>query len=353
MKNWIGGKMKSFGKMCFCIAIIASMQSYLWAQIGYSITDNNRDATGLQQQYYEFDLSTGQGTLISDLTLNGQTIRREYEGLAGVGSVLFGVAEFDTELCNTGSDPVTGLSADLRMFRKNGDYPLENGIAGPVGPQIGELCTPSGFTEAAAAYNPIDGFIYGIAADDTLPTSAPRSRIFRISPTTGLSTQIGDAGGITLTAGSGGDQNPYFDGLAILPDGRAYGSEARFTNNPTQSTDPNVADNAGLYRIFLSGPNAGRATFTKYLLTTDVNRDTGLANNGFTLYLLLEDARVYTTTAEAGVATPAVPAVFTAGNPAGSNFLSTPGCLRPITFPGQFCGDFEGFDIPNNGSGLR
>lgn len=345
--------MKSIRKIFLCIVALVSMQSFAMAQIGYSITDNNRDATGLQQQYYQFDLSTGQGTLISDLTLNGQTIRREYEGLAGIGSTLYGVAEFDTELCNTGSDPITGLAADLRVFRANGTYPLANGVTSPIGPQIGELCTPAGFTEAAAGYNPIDGFIYGIAADDTLPASAPRSRIFRISPTTGLSTQIGDAAGITLTAGSGGDQNPYFDGFTILPDGRAYGSEARFTNNPTQSTDPNVADNAGLYRIFLTGPNVGKATFTKYLLTSDVNRDTGLANNGFTIYLLLEDARIYTTTADAGVTTPAVPAVFSAGNPAGSNFLSTPGCLRPIAFPGQFCGDFEGFDIPNNGNGLR
>ncbi len=352
MRN-LGGKMKTFRQIFLCVAVLISMQSFVTAQIGYSITDNNRDTTNLQQQYYQFDLSTGQGTLISDLTLNGQTIRREYEGLAGVGGVLYGVAEFDTELCNTGSDPITGLAADLRIFRAAGNYPLANGVAGPIGPQVGELCTPSGFTEAAAAYNPIDGFIYAIAADDTLPASAPRSRIYRVSPTTGLSTQIGDAGGITLTTGSGGDQNPYFDGFAILPDGRAYGSEARFSNNPTQSTDPNVADNAGLYRIFLTGPNAGRATFTKYLLATDANRDTGLANNGFTIYLLLEDGRVYTTTAEAGIATVATPAVFSAGNPAGSNTLSTPGCLRPIAFPGQFCGDFEGFDIPNNGNGLR
>lgn len=346
--------MKNLFKVLFCIVAIVSMQSIVSAQIAYSITDNNRDATNLQQQYYQFDLSTGQGTLISDLTINGQTIRREYEGLAGIGSTLYGIAEFDTELCNTGSDPITGLAADLRIFRANGTYPLPNGVRSAIGPQIGELCTPAGFTEAAAAYNPIDGFIYGIAADDTLPASAPRSRIYRISPTTGLSTQIGSgptANGIILTAGSGGDENPYFDGLAILPDGRAYGSEARFTNNPTQSTDPNVADNGGLYRIFLTGPNAGRATFTKYLFATDVNRDTGLANLGNTIYVLLEDARIWTTTADAGVATPAVPAVFSASG--GTNTLITPGCLRPISFPGQFCGDFEGFDIPNNGLGLR
>jgi len=326
--------MKKLFGIFLCIVVIISMQSIVSAQIGYSITDNNRDVTNLDQQFYQFDLSTGQGTLISALTSNGQTIRREYEGLASSGSVLFGISEFDTELCNTGSDPITGLSADVRLFRTTG-----------VGPQIGETCFPSGFTEAAAGYNAVDGFIYAIASDDLLPNSAPRSRLFRISPTTGLATQVGPAGGITLTTGSGGDENPYFDGFTVLPDGRAFATEARFTNNPTQSPDPNVADNGGLYRVFLTGPNAGRATFVKYMLNADVNRDTGLANtaNG-TLYFLLEDGRVWTTGADA--ASPVVPAVFSAGNPVGSNTLSTPGCLRPISFPGQFCGDLEGFDIP-------
>ncbi|MCY7374992.1 MAG: hypothetical protein LH472_03355 [Pyrinomonadaceae bacterium] len=333
--------MKNLFKMLLCIVALISMQSFASAQIAYSITDNNRDVSGLQQQYYQFDLSSGQGTFISNLTIGGQTIRREYEGLASSGSVTFGVAEFDTELCNTGSDPIIGLSSDVRIFRPAGTYPLANGVASPIGPQIGETCFPAGFTEAAAGYNQLDGFIYAIASDDLLPANAPRSRIFRVSPTTGLATQIGAAAGITLTAGSGGDENPYFDGLTVLPNGQAFGTEARFTNNPTQSTDPNVADNGGLYRIFLTGPNAGRATFVKYLLNTDANRDTGLANTqDGVLYLLLEDARVWTTTAESGTAV--TPAVFSAGNPAGSNTLSTPGCLR--TTP--FCGDFEGFDIP-------
>lgn len=328
-----------------CIIALVAFQSSAFAQIGYSITDNNRDVTNLDQQYYQFDLSTGQGTLISNLVVNGQQIRREYEGLASSGSVLFGVAEFDTELCNTGSDPITGLASDVRLFRVPGTYPLANGVQSAVGPQIGETCFPSGFTEAAAGYNPVDGFIYAIASDDLLPATAPRSRLYRISPTTGLATQVGPAGGITLTTGSGGDQNPYFDGFTVLPDGRAFATEARFTNNPTQSPDPAVADNGGLYRVFLTGPNAGRATFIKYLLNADVNRDTGLANtaNG-TLYLLLEDGRVWTTGADA--ASPVTAAVFPNGNPAGSNTLSTPGCLRPIAFPGQFCGDLEGFDIP-------
>jgi len=61
------------------------------------------------------------------------------------------------------------------------------------------------YEKAAAAYNPTDGFVYAIASDDMLPTSAPRSRIYRVSPTNGLATQIGDPLGITLTTGSGGE----------------------------------------------------------------------------------------------------------------------------------------------------
>jgi hypothetical protein len=333
-------KMKNFMKALVCIVAIIALNAAANAQIGYSITDNNRDVTNLDQQYYQFDLSTGQGTLIGTLTVNGQQIRREYEGLAGVGSVLYGVAEFDTELCNTGSDPITGLASDVRIFRVPAAYPIANGVSSAIGPQIGETCFPAGFTESAAGYNPVDGFIYAIASDDTLPTTAPRSRLYRVSPTNGLATQVGSgatANGIILTTGSGGDQNPYLDGLAVLPDGRIFATEARFTNTSATA-------NGGLYRLFASGPSAGRATFVKNLFNFDANRDTGLANAGNTLYLLLEDGRVYTTGADAASAV--VPAVFSAGSPAGSNTLSTPGCLRPISFPGQFCGDFEGFDIP-------
>ncbi len=338
----LGGKMRNLFKAIFVVAAIVSLQTASIAQMAYSITDNNRDVSGLQQQYYQFDLATGQGTLLSNLTFNGQTIRREYEGLASIGSTLYGVAEFDTELCNTGSDPVTGLASDLRLFRTAGTYPQPNGVAGPIGPQIGETCFPSGFTEAAAAYNATDGWIYAIASDDTLPSNAPRSRLFRISPTTGLATQIGSgptANGLIKTADSlGGDENPYFDGLAVTADGRIFASENRFNN-------ASATANGSIYQLFATGPNAGRARFITNTLPTDVNRDTGLANIGNTLYLLLEDARVYSIsdlTPSAPGTAKGVPLVFPMGNPAGSNTLSTPGCLST----GAFCGDFEGFDIP-------
>ena len=63
---------------------------------------------------------------------------------------MFGMTEFDTELCNSGSDLITGLSADVRVFRANGAYPLANGIPSAIGPQIGEMCIPAGFTEGLA-----------------------------------------------------------------------------------------------------------------------------------------------------------------------------------------------------------
>lgn len=308
--------MKNLIKTIICVVAIAAMQSVSSAQIAYSVTDNNRDATGLEQQYYRFDLATGQGTLIQNLG----GIRREYEGFGSSGGILLGIAEFDGELCNTGSDPITGLSSDLRIFTPTG-----------VGRQIGETCFDFG-SESAGAYNPADGYFYGIASDDLLPSTAPRSRLYRVSPTTGLATLISP---ITLTASSpaGGETNPYLDGLAILPNGVAYASENRF--GPTAG-----GERGSLYRIFLSGPNAGRASFVKNTLTIDANRDSGLANleNG-TLYLMLEDGRIFT-----GNANDSAPFVATS-----YGTLTSPGCLR--TTP--FCGDFEGIDIPNNGNGLR
>jgi hypothetical protein len=301
--------MKNLFKVFLCILAIVSMQTIVSAQIGYSVSDNNRDDTGLAQQYYSFDLATGQGTLIQTLPT---TIRREYEGFASVGSLLIGVSEFDTELCNTGSDPVTGLAADIRIFTPTG-----------VGRQIGETCIDFG-GEAGSAYNPLDGFIYSIASDDLLPGTAPRSRLYRISPSTGLATQVGT--GITLIASSpaGGQENPYMDGLAILPNGTAYGTENRFGTT-------SAGERGSLYRVFLTGPNAGRASFIKNTLTIDANRDTGLASlsNG-TLALLLEDGRVF-------FGSPNDSAPFAAPS---YGALTTPGCLN------NPCRDLEGFDIP-------
>lgn len=315
--------MKLFVKLATGFSLFALFVTTGYSQIAYSVSDNNRDATGLAQQYYSIDLATGQGTLIQTLDDGAGTpvTRREYEGLGSIGSVLFGVAEFDQELCNTGSDPITGLASDLRIFTKDG-----------IGPQIGETCIDFG-GEAAMAYNEQDGFLYSIASDDELPATAPRSRLYRISPTTGAATLVGN--GVTLTASSptGGEENPYLDGLAILPNGLAYASEARFGATQTGNL-------GSLYRVFLTGPNAGRASFVKRLLATPDAEDTGLASldNG-TLVLLLEDSQVLFGNADPNSGPFVAPAY---------GRFTTPGCLvTPI------CADFEGFDIPNNGAGIR
>lgn len=356
--------MKELLRAFLCVIAIVGLQSATFAQIGYSITDNNRDATGLDQQYYAFDLSTGTGTLVAHLTSNGlpggTQIRREYEGLAAIGSTLFGVAEYDQENCNTGSDPLTGLASDVRMFRVPGTYPLANGVNNAIGPQVGETCFPSGFTEAAAAYNPNDGWIYAIASDDTLPAGDIRSGLYRVSPTTGLATLVGNnasptpppgsstARGVIKTAtctgvntpsncSAGGEENPYIDGLAILPDGRIYGTAARLNDSGNF--------HGGFYRLFSAGANAGKAQWIGYLFEgQDINQDTGLANSGNTLYMILELGPslwtipdVTPTAFGQGPNARAVPRNFASGN----NTMTAPGCVRtPV------CGDFEGFDIP-------
>ncbi|REJ77303.1 MAG: hypothetical protein DWQ47_13005 [Acidobacteria bacterium] len=310
-------------KIFLCAAALLSLSAIASGQLAYSVTDNNRDDSGFAQQFYEINLATGEGRLIQTLDdgAGSPTIRREYEGFGSSGSVLLGVSEFDTELCNTGSDPITGLAADVRIFTADG-----------VGPQIGETCIDFG-GEAAAAYNPADGWLYSIASDDNFPDTSPRSKLYRISPTTGEATEVGT--GITLTATSpaGGEENPYLDGLAILPNGVAYGTEARFGATGQGNL-------GSLYRIFLTGPNAGRTSFVKRLFAAPDGEDTGLASldNG-TLVLLLEDSQVLFGNADPNSG-PFVAPSF--------GRFTTPGCLTtPI------CQDFEGFDIPNNGAGIR
>lgn len=332
--------MKNFLMVLLCMVAIISLQMVASAQsvTGYSISDNNRDDPPFpEQQLFSFNILTGQGTLIAGLGGSGNYpnagLNREYEGLASIGSVLYGVSQpLAGFTCNTGQDPLTGLNSDLRTFRAAAGtvFPLPNGVQNVIGPQIGETCADFG-EESSAAYNPVDGFIYGVFSDDLLPANAPRSRLYRISPTTGLATQIGPAAGITeVDPTQPGDDFPYIDGLAILPNGNAYGSEARFTNNPVQSPDPAVPDNGGIYRIFLAGANVGRATFIKYLSASDLNRDTGAANSGNTIYVLIEDARLFNTTAD--------PTSVVNGPLA----LTTPGCILQA----GVCRDLEGFDIP-------
>src|SRR5262245_50833252 len=91
--------MKKLCKALIAIITIVSIQSLAMAQKAYSITDNDQDATGLDQQYYSIDLATGQGTLLDAVRIGagpGGHIQREYEGLASIGSTVYGIPEFAT-----------------------------------------------------------------------------------------------------------------------------------------------------------------------------------------------------------------------------------------------------------------
>src|SRR5262249_48664291 len=151
-----------------------------------------------------------------------------------------------------------------------------------------------------------------------------------VSPSTGLAARIiptsrqasPDAEqGIILTPGStpppDGSNVPYLDGMTCLANGNCYASEARF--NKVNAAVANSAQGS-LYRVFTTGANAGTATFIKVLFpngidnaanlpfTSGVAQDTGLANLGNTLYVLLERRRVFTTTVAA--ASPVSPTVW-------------------------------------------
>lgn len=340
-------------RKCFALVIlfaaITSLQLIALGQspVGYTISDNDRkELPWNEQQCYSFDLNTGQGALIVGLGGQGQApgaggIKREYAGLASIGSTLFGVsAHFGAGTpCNGfASDPIAGLSADVRLFRTTGAYPLANGIQSAVGPQIGQTCIEFGLN-AGAAYNPLDGYIYALFSDDLLSSLVPRTQLYRISPTTGLATLVTSAGapnGVTLLGtGPVNSEFPFLDGLAILPSGGAYAVDGEFSNGFPQDPDNTngAFDNGGLYRIFVTGPNAGRAQFVKHLFRRDRNRDTGVANLNNVIYILLENGELYNTSDNP------------TGTVSGPVLLNLPDCLGQ----GSFCGSLRGFDISQPG----
>jgi len=76
--------MKTLVKALVCAAVIASVPSFVSAQIfGYSVTDQT-------QRLYEIDVTTG---IAEDL--GPVNTEAELEGLFSLGSSLFGYAEFD------------------------------------------------------------------------------------------------------------------------------------------------------------------------------------------------------------------------------------------------------------------
>ncbi len=400
--------MKKFFQTLMCVVAMASLQTFVVAQTnGYSITDNDQDATNYPQQLYRININSGETRYLGDLLvdrngdgvynsstapLTGERLQREYEGLASIGGVLYGVPEFANlagvgQLCNTGNDPISGLSVDLRTFRYNGPQqivptpgsPNPNPVALPsgfsntvVGPQIGETCIAFG-TESALGYNAIDGYLYSIASDDLIPLPNIRSRIYRIDPTTGLAVASADVTNPAFVSGQpNGDFNPYLDGLTILPNGTTYGTEVRFDVDPN-AADADTRDAGGLYQVFLgTGTNPGgnqcatgaavgfgTACLVKHLLPTVLSRDTGLANtaNGL-IYILNERGIIYRTTAAQTTAVTTLATMRTTGATSGAGGgaagLRIEGC-RGFNAADQFevaaataggCRDFEGFDIP-------
>jgi hypothetical protein len=400
--------MKKFFQLLVCLVAIISLQSFVVAQTnGYSITDNDQDATNFPQQLYRININSGETKYLGDLLVDrngdgvyntstasgtGERVQREYEGLASIGGVLYGVPEFANlqgvgQLCNTGNDPISGLAVDLRTFRYNGPQqivptpgnPNPNPVGLPsgfsntvVGPQIGETCIAFG-TESAMGYNAIDGFLYSIASDDLIALPAIRSRIYKIDPTTGLAVASADITNPAFVQGQpNGDFNPYLDGLTILPNGTTYGSEVRFDVDPN-AADPDTRDAGALYQVFLgtgtnpagnqcavgSAVSFGTTCLVKNLLPTVLSRDTGLANtaNGL-IYILNERGIIYRTTAAQTTAVTTLATMRTTGATSGAGGgaagLRIEGC-RGFNAADQFeptaptvggCRDFEGFDIP-------
>src|SRR5262245_14797584 len=406
-------------KALLALVVILSLQSVGFAQtFGYSATDNDQDATNRPQQFYKINIITGETQYLGDLLVDcnndgafnestaagtGERVQREYEGIASIDGVLYAVPEFANlqgvgQLCNTGQDPISGLSVDLRTLRYNGPVQnvptplnrlpepvelLDGGGASMansgtvVGPQVGETCIAFG-SESALGYNTLDGYLYSIASDDLIQLPAIRSRIYKIDPTTGLA--VAGANIVNPTFGGGGpdpgDQNPYIDGFTILPNGFAYGSEVRFDVDPNAG-DADSCDAGGLYRIFLASGtnpggnnctngaavNMGDACLVKHLISGVIGRDTGLANqaNG-TMYMLQERGIIFRFTAvqtcnvvQLNTMKTTGAASGAGGGGAGQRIAGCRGAIgvgadanefEPLAPTVGACRDFEGFDVP-------
>ncbi|HKE59561.1 MAG TPA: hypothetical protein VKB46_22780 [Pyrinomonadaceae bacterium] len=415
-------------KVLLAIVMVFSLQSVGFAQtFGYSGTDNDQDVTNRPQQFYKINIITGETKYLGDYLVDrnndnaynesiasgtGERVQREYEGMASIDGVLYAVPEFANlqgvgQVCNTGQDPVSGLSVDLRIFRYNGPQQIvptsANRLPQPVelltpggaslensgsiiGPQIGETCIQFG-TESALGYNAQDGYLYSIASDDLIPLPNIRSRLYKIDPTTGLAVASADITNPCFNPTTGaptgvctslqpGDPNPYFDGMTILPNGTAYASEVRFDVDP-QAADADTCDAGGLYRIYLNTGSTGAASgnacpnnlavgmgtacIIKHLLPATLTRDTGLANqaNG-TLYMLNERGIIYRFTGVQACNVVTLNTLHTTGATEGAGGGAAgqriEGCRGHVNTTTEFelgadlsiggCSDFEAFDVP-------
>src|SRR5262245_59553743 len=149
-------------KMLITVALVLAASSPSFGQsFGYSVTDNDQSSSVFPQQFYKINIITGETKYLGDLLVDrnndnaydlsgnsgtGERVMREYEGLASINGVLYGLARMSLgvggfpALCNTGQDPITGTSSDLRILRYNGPQQIVPTPANRV-PEPVELLT--------------------------------------------------------------------------------------------------------------------------------------------------------------------------------------------------------------------
>lgn len=224
----------TFGKLLLLTSALLSVSGLSAAPFGYSISDAN-------QILYRIDLTTGFAT---SLGIIGYPLDDELEGLAGIGSTLFGVGE-----ANNGA-------GDLRN------------ITVPPGFLIG-TSTRVGDEAGAAAFG---GLIYNTQTSSLVlgPTT-----LYSINPGNGAATLVGTSA-----------FNAHVDGLAINSAGEAFGSDFQSTGS--------------LYRVDLT---TGGLTSVGSL-GVGTGFDSGLAfdQTTGTLYGLREDGVIYTIDTATGAA---------------------------------------------------
>lgn len=278
--------MKFSLKSIVCAALLAVAPTIASAQVGYSVADFNGTAP---QRLYRFDVNDG---IMEDLgTIETNT---EQEGLFSVGSLLFGYSENDPALAT--EDQRTPGTRILPFPGSNAPNLIGSGenanrrvcSAGPAA-AFG--------SEAGAAFNPVDGYVYVVNSNDNPADGVVGSRFFRFKPGCVGFQQVG------------AQTSTYIDGLAVSPGGTIYASDARLTD-----------------RVYTLSPSSGALSpIGSFGIPT--NLDSGLAwdfeNNR--LLMLLETGLIYQINITSGAAT----------------------LITTLTLNGQAAPrDLEGFDIP-------
>jgi len=258
--------MKILVKALVCAAVLVSVQSNVFAQFGYTVSDHDNL---VPQELIRFDIDTCQVESLGPINTLA-----EQEGLFSVGSLLFGYSEFDPALTN----PLESIPATRLL-------PPPQTQGGPLGPDPNQpICrNPAGAfgTESAAAYNPLDGFVYVANSDDLQPAGQVRTRFFRFKP---------GCQDFQVLATS----TTYVDGLAFDSQGNGYASDMRLT-------DRIYRFNPATQSLTALGP-LGPAT----------DQDSGLAYDfeNDRLILLLELGQVYRVNITTGAGTLACTVAF-------------------------------------------